>query len=518
MRSYKPSATELGPLHPTSSRISILWQTFEENVDPIIKVLHKPSIRLQIARFKDGEEHMTRPFEALMFAMYFAAVTSMTEEQCQAMLETDRTSLSQKYLLASQKALAKASHLSVHNNVVLQALVIRLVRNIFKFLIILKRLMLILRQICELNHDDIRLVWTTTAVAIRIAQSLGIHRDGSRLGLSFFESEMRRRIWWQICILDVRTAENHGSNPSVAHQGLDTALPLNINDDDLDPSSSTVPSQVEGITDMTLSLVRYEILSELGKKRPVLLDATLCNAEADRITKECGDKLQSQYLRYCDLNIPFHKFIATFARMMLAKMWISIHHGFQLDGGVRVLPPMCKDRIFTDSLEVVKLCLRMEREESTKQWRWTLRNHVPWQAMVFLLSQICQREESELMDRAWATVQDGFRFWEKNAPKKTRDVLWANMNKLMAKARSSRAGKQAKVPTYDPANPGPDAASGSAARKATWADATSFREASNDPQGPWLGVDSQLDGWPGDFDDLENWAAGDFDSLNWNVE
>jgi hypothetical protein len=55
-----------------------------------------------------------------------------------------------------------------------------------------------------------RVGWTLTRSAIGVAESLGLHRDGTAFGLPVFECEMRRRLWWQLCILDFRMAEMHG--------------------------------------------------------------------------------------------------------------------------------------------------------------------------------------------------------------------------------------------------------------------------------------------------------------------
>lgn len=53
------------------------------------------------------------------------------------------------------------------------------------------------------NTDPCSL-WTLLGVAVRIGQGLGLHRDGTSLGLSPFEIEMRRRLWWNIVVLDAR--------------------------------------------------------------------------------------------------------------------------------------------------------------------------------------------------------------------------------------------------------------------------------------------------------------------------
>ncbi|KAF2787266.1 hypothetical protein K505DRAFT_223062, partial [Melanomma pulvis-pyrius CBS 109.77] len=60
-----------------------------------------------------------------------------------------------------------------------------------------------------------QLQWLQLGVAIRMAQGLGVHRDGSNFGLRPIEIEVRRRIWAQICVLDVRFAEKLCREPTI---------------------------------------------------------------------------------------------------------------------------------------------------------------------------------------------------------------------------------------------------------------------------------------------------------------
>lgn len=57
------------------------------------------------------------------------------------------------------------------------------------------------------RNDNARVVWTLTGLAVRIAQVIGVHRDGIYFGLVPFEVEMRRRLWWQVCLLDARASQ-----------------------------------------------------------------------------------------------------------------------------------------------------------------------------------------------------------------------------------------------------------------------------------------------------------------------
>lgn len=273
---------------------------------------------------------------------------------------------------------------------------------------------------------------------------MGIHRDGSNLDLTTFDAEMRRRVWWQICILDVRTTENHGSDQDIAQQIFDTRLPSNIDDEALVPGCPDLPQLRTGITEMSLSLMRYEIISVIWQLRSqsntcgIAYDAEYSHSvvqEIDRITDDCRKKLETQILQYCDMDVPFHWLIATIARMMLAKMWINVHHRFQLAGIGSDHKEHGRDRLFSMSLTVVETCLLLEREQSMQQWKWAFRNYVPWQALTFMLSELCVRKQGDTTDRAWKAVQGAFLEWANIAAEKGHGILWLRMKKLLAKAQ-----------------------------------------------------------------------------------
>lgn len=66
--------------------------------------------------------------QALMFAMYFAAVTSVAPEECMAQFGEPKQQLLTKYRYGTEQALVQAQLLTSSEMVTLQALVIYLVR------------------------------------------------------------------------------------------------------------------------------------------------------------------------------------------------------------------------------------------------------------------------------------------------------------------------------------------------------------------------------------------------------
>ena len=76
-------------------------------------------------------------------------------------------------------------------------------------------------------------MWTLTSLAVRIAQAMGLHHENYSSSLRPFAREMRRRLCWQICMLDSHAAEDHATNPVVYVDSFSTKSPLDVNDEDL---------------------------------------------------------------------------------------------------------------------------------------------------------------------------------------------------------------------------------------------------------------------------------------------
>ena len=97
-------------------------------------------------------------------------------------------------------------------------------------------------------------------IAIRIAQRLGLHRDGSVFGLPPVEAEERRRIWWQMQHMEISISQLLGCIFVTLYADWDTKLPANIKDADVQPDTQTLPSDRFGLTGMSHRLWRYFVL------------------------------------------------------------------------------------------------------------------------------------------------------------------------------------------------------------------------------------------------------------------
>lgn len=178
---YSSTMLSLRGLHPQLKHLPKYWAIWVENASPIIKYIHGPTMEKLFNDAVSDLNQISRPIEALMFGLYLAVVSSLSNEQCKQELDLDRDHALKRYRYATEQALARAGFIETQDFLVMQAFTLYLV--------------------CIRRQDDIRLGWTMVGLAIRIANSLGLHRDGSNFGLNPYDTEMRRRCWYQILAL-----------------------------------------------------------------------------------------------------------------------------------------------------------------------------------------------------------------------------------------------------------------------------------------------------------------------------
>jgi len=422
-------SVDLLNLHPLPGQIADYWEIYKDRVDPLVKVLHIPTLEPTVLSAASHLSNLSRGFECLLFALYYGATTSLSAHDCLLKLGEEKPVLLARYRFAIEQALARANFLTTEELVVLQAFVI--------FLICLRR------------NNDARVIWTLTGLVVRIAQTIGIHRDGSHFGLAPFEVEMRRRLWWQVCVLDTRASEDHGCDPTIVEQSFDTKMPLNINDVDISPDMKDYPKEVQGCTDMSFCLLRFEVANTFRRlnyippgppKGCTEFFSSVTLQDKERWITDCHKRLEERYLKHCDMSVPLFWVTATVARLMMSKMWLMVYHPFQRQNSGATLSDEVKEKLFITSLENMEYSLLLETEARTMKWGWLFKTYVQWHALAYTLSELRYRTTGEMVDRAWAAVEktcDG-RWGAHISDEMNTGHLWRPLKKLYRKAKEAR--------------------------------------------------------------------------------
>ena len=125
----------LSTLHPEPLQIFRLWQIYLDNVNPLFKVTHTPSLQGSIIEAASNVTNISPPLEALMMSIYCMAILSLNVDDCQTMFGSSRKDLLRKFQFGCQQALLNCSFLRSGERDCLTALYLYLVSlKWFRFL------------------------------------------------------------------------------------------------------------------------------------------------------------------------------------------------------------------------------------------------------------------------------------------------------------------------------------------------------------------------------------------------
>jgi hypothetical protein len=123
--------TALTDQHPNAVQIFQLWQTYLNNVDPILRLTHAPTLQKQIIAASANIAHISRPLEALMFNIYSMAIISLPADEVQETFAISKSAMLRHFHAAAQQSLVNAQFMSSADLMVLQAHVLYLVSGQF---------------------------------------------------------------------------------------------------------------------------------------------------------------------------------------------------------------------------------------------------------------------------------------------------------------------------------------------------------------------------------------------------
>ena len=255
---------------------------------------------------------------------------------------------------------------------------------------------------------------------------MGYHRDGELLNLNPFETEMRRRIWWQIVIQDSNYAMMSGLSQFMQPMACDTRLPQNVNDADIFPGS-TVPIQPrEGPTEMAFCLLlnetyKFKMANVNSNDAPAFEAAVLgqdlegnddssalhqtiferFSVQAEGLEKKLIE-LESKYIDINAGNV--HKAALTIRPMLANKLAeILMPMRKQPEWGTEIFGP--KDNLF--KLLIIGNEHKLDTFERLKDtgFLWSIKLHFQLDVFAVMTGQLCQRPTGSLADRGWAVVE-----------------------------------------------------------------------------------------------------------------
>ncbi|KAI9894693.1 MAG: hypothetical protein M1814_002049 [Vezdaea aestivalis] len=420
-----------GPLHPSQHGAFVLCDVFLANVDPVFKVMHAPSLRKYLQGNGTQLDGSPGPsgLEALRFAIFYAATKSMSEGECKYRMGEDKALLLARYRKGTELGLAKAHFITTVELSTLQALTIYLV--------------------AVRVNDGSRFMWTLLGLAVRIAQAMGLQYENSLAAFSIFEQEMRRRLWWQLCILDSSASGDRASIPLILASSFDTKLPLQINDADLQIDSPVeCPEDPIQFTDMTFCLIGHEMFDAIrqlnyftpkdaGQSRSATTRDSLEQRKETVI--KLRQHIEQKYLHRLNLSYPFQWATRMVADVITATTWLLVYRPLQKrpdrDSSLGTADP----DILHLSVEVLERGRQISTDPAASSFRWLAQTYVQWHALAVTCAELCIKVEGPMVERAWMILEPAYQEIAENVADSEKGMLWRPIKKLIKKAREERA-------------------------------------------------------------------------------
>ncbi|OAP64447.1 hypothetical protein AYL99_00419 [Fonsecaea erecta] len=394
-------AVDLSKLHPDPVQIFRLWQIYLDNVNPLLKVTHTPSLQGRIIEAASNISKISPILEALMFSIYCTSVSSLAVEECQSLFNCPKEDLLMRYQHGCQQALLNCSFLRTNDRECLTAW--------FLYLISLK------------PNTLPQSLSSMLAVAIRIAQRMGIHNESALARYTMLEAEMRRRLWWSLVLFDTRISEIANSKTVTLDPTWDCKIPLNVNDSDLRPEMTKLPAMQGNTTEALFAVVRGE-LGEVIRHSSFHLDFIAPALKTNANTLQSGPEgegselaklegaIEDRYLKYCDPEHPLHLMTMWTTRAQLAKYRLLEHHS-RCSGSPARQTDAQRDAATMHALRMLECDTKVMSSPLTKGFRWLSSCHFPFPAYIQIAQDLRSRPVNPQARRAWDVMSENYEVW-----------------------------------------------------------------------------------------------------------
>ncbi|RGP79883.1 hypothetical protein FLONG3_1954 [Fusarium longipes] len=262
------------------------------------------------------------------------------------------------------------------------------------------------------NIDSVtsRSLWNLMGLISRSAEQLGLHRDGTVLGLSPIETEERRRIWWQLQHLDLILSLKNGVTPLSFGTAWDVKLPLNIEDEDLDPSSKDPPKNRSGLTKFAYTHFTYYLLEaqrafRITQSKQILAgEGSLLGCLSDSMVDGLEKGLNETFLQYCDPINPLHTLLQISARAVVNILRLRKYHEAKMRSNSA--DDKCHLEHFDLCMQAMRYQVISNANPLLQKFRWLAETSFVWYALIGILVDMTLLTDITMIQSAWSLLED----------------------------------------------------------------------------------------------------------------
>ncbi|KAF3016159.1 hypothetical protein E8E14_009176 [Neopestalotiopsis sp. 37M] len=392
------SNVDLSTLHPQQAQIFRLWQVYLENVDPLLKVTHTPTLQARIIDAACDTSNISPPLEALIFSIYALSVMSLDDDKCLELFGIAKMDLLSTYRFGCRQALQNCNVLRSSDRDALTALLIYL--------------------LAVRSETDPRSLSSMLGMALRIAKRIGIHNKNTYERLDPLEAEISRRLWWSLVMFDNRICEMFDYQNSSLVPTWDCELPVNVNDADVWLEMNNPPVGHQRPTEALFAVVRSD-LGDLIRHSSFHLDyinprlKALANygrfgsiPDADKLAA-LEKIIEDKYLAFCNQENPIQFLTLWFTRASFSKSHLLEYYSRNTQTEGQQAESRRNAMIF-HAIRMLECDTKLITSPLTMKYWWFVEFNFPFPAYMHLLQELKQHPLGEHVMRCWEVMSNNY--------------------------------------------------------------------------------------------------------------
>ncbi|KAF2670825.1 hypothetical protein BT63DRAFT_202494 [Microthyrium microscopicum] len=377
----------------TDEHIHILWPVFLKNAHPLIKIFFDWEIESVIQKTQKQSSSLSMSEQSLLFGISLIAVLTLSCEQCRDMLSEEKPRLQTQLQQCLERSLLLSRYAETTDRYVLQA---------FMFYLLAIR-----------NRARPAAIYSLLGIACRIAERMGLHRDGTVFGLFPVRTEERRRMWWQLQYMDIAIARLVGNvSLTVFASSWDTKIPSNLEDSDLSSDMVAMPAERKGLTDMSPCLWRYSII-QMNREAPAKdgfekltwpLSPQVPLEEKEAKINSIEKMLAERFLQHCEPINPLHVHIQIGIRQFVLAARSSARQPSLSNAKISEMTIERRNEMLEICSKSLEYFVMSQTTPSLLGFRWSNDVHFQVACFVYVVLEAHQRSHEETVADLWDII------------------------------------------------------------------------------------------------------------------
>ncbi|KAK7952192.1 fungal specific transcription factor domain-containing protein [Apiospora aurea] len=339
----QPSLSTFLPCREYADRF---FRQYFLSVHPIATCAQRASLEETYAAFwnvvNEGYFEPRASTQAIVFAALFSGAVAMDENDAVRELGGfAKENWVHSLKMGTETALSKANFLRTTKMETMQAFIIYML------------------PLCRAEVSRAHSV--LVGAAVRMAECMGLHRDGEAYGLTPLETHVRRLVWHQLCFLDIRTCEAQGPKPVIRREDYDTKLPVNCNEDQL-THAVVPPEPADHWTTNTLALIRFEVNEMM---RIIWLDRRRLEVRKISLTDVLSKienfrrRMSEKYDHLLDVAQPAQRYARCVMSLLTYRLHAMVLHPYH-SNAAHPMPAQLSSLLVSSGIVIVEHAIQLE--------------------------------------------------------------------------------------------------------------------------------------------------------------